>query len=271
MIKDMLFGDSYNPLIVRAYQGDILIFERSSPATWDYEVENKIFDGTTGCVINTGLTPFDETHKNRGFRFEMSTTVNSTVIPSGSTASDFPFARKIYVSCNTSATNNDNKPLYWTGGSGDNLSHTQLRMIDPSFGLGSSSSSNNYTFRIRGTEHLSDRIDAIGTITGTDDGTYQNIVEVEWDRSTHKMSLSSYRLDANGEIIQGSPATGSGYEVYGDSSTSQILATSNNPILLGGCYDSSYIYDPDGGNTAWRIMGTDTRPVTLNYFRFKYL
>jgi hypothetical protein len=70
MIKDMLFGDSYNPLIVKAYQGDTLIFERN---TWDYELgqityDNVKWNSTAGKFDNatyTGIKPFTQDNIDR--------------------------------------------------------------------------------------------------------------------------------------------------------------------------------------------------------------
>jgi len=64
MIKDMLFGESYNPLIVKAYQGDTLIFERETEH-WDYELSNIDFGGTAADRIYTGINPFSTTNINK--------------------------------------------------------------------------------------------------------------------------------------------------------------------------------------------------------------
>ena len=70
MIKDMLFGDSYDPLIIRAYQGDTLIYERSSPTTWDFEVQNVDFVDTktdkTQLKISD-INPFSPENIGRDF------------------------------------------------------------------------------------------------------------------------------------------------------------------------------------------------------------
>lgn len=70
MIKDMLFGDSYNPLIVRAYQGDTLIYERSSPTTWDFEVQNVDFVDTKSDKTQlkiSDINPFSPENISRDF------------------------------------------------------------------------------------------------------------------------------------------------------------------------------------------------------------
>lgn len=91
MIKDMLFGDSYNPLIVRAYQGDTLIYERSSPTTWDFEVQNVDFVDTKSDKSQlkiSDINPFSPENMGRDFEIILKGTSTLTA-ENGSTIGIF--------------------------------------------------------------------------------------------------------------------------------------------------------------------------------------
>jgi len=257
-IVDALYGNSYDPLIQKIYRGDELIFERNS---WDYHIENWVFDGTDECVVNTGITPFSSDNINKGWKMEFSLTLDST--------SSGAVTQKMYIVCNTSATANSGG-LYWSGRARDEVSHNQQRINDPGFALGGNSTgTGRCEFRMRGTEHMSDRTPTIGNILGISDGTYETVFNIEYDKSSHSITVTTYNLDQYGEHISGLDDTSMINELYGVPGGVNTFSVSNTPIILGGCYNNSYTHDEN--NPYWRVVGNGTDPVTLNYFRFKYL
>ena len=63
IIDDILFGDSYDPYIIRAYKGDTIIYEREK---WDYTVYNHLFRGDDRTKhIYTGIQPFSSENIER--------------------------------------------------------------------------------------------------------------------------------------------------------------------------------------------------------------
>lgn len=63
-IIDVKYGDSYDPLILRVYKGDELIYERNS---WDFVLENVDFDGKESSRVKTDINPFSSQNINRNW------------------------------------------------------------------------------------------------------------------------------------------------------------------------------------------------------------
>lgn len=68
-IIDVMYGNSYFPLIERIYKGSELIFQRN---TWDYILENADFDGTAGDLIHVPINVFSPENIVRNWEFFIS-------------------------------------------------------------------------------------------------------------------------------------------------------------------------------------------------------
>ena len=260
-ILDMKQGNSYTPNIIRAYRGEVKVFERNTPPAWDYEYKNLVFHGDTNEVVQTEITPFSSSNINKSWIFEikMSFATRST---------NNPLQYKMYMVCNTTTNRTGaTSACYWTGGNGanDDLTHSQLCIYDPGFGLGNqSSNSADCLFRMRGTDHKSTTTGTnelnITTLQAVDEGVAYNLITVEYDKANHLIYGKVEKFDSNDELISTSTKN--------QTDNSMQLSTSDLPVIIGGCYydaNSISIQSP----TFNRVLGNSSVPVYMD-FRFKY-
>lgn len=220
----------------------VLINSYTSYMPWDYILPSiVIFNGDPSRVINTGITPFDSQHNGRSWEFTcMVLLVNSSFVN---------LNQSMLVCCNTSTTTATGN-MYWTGGASDtNLTHSHMKVLDPGFGFGGSGISSTSTIYccMRGTTFRK-RSNTGVQLKGSVDGKCSlNVINVTYDATNHKFTTTiTYKYN------DGTEETTEPWDLsLMNGADPMTFTTSDTPIILGGCYTSSYTV-----GSYQRVVGT---------------
>lgn len=227
---------------------------------WDYILPSTvIFDGDPSRVINTGITPFDSQHNGRSWEFTcMVLLVNSSAVN---------LNQSMLVCCNTSTTTATGN-MYWTGGASDtNLTHSQMKVLDPGFGFGGSGVSSTSTIHccMRGTTFRKRSTTGVQLKGAMDGNCNLNVINVMYDATNHKFTTTiTYKYADDTE------ETTEPWDLsLMNGADPMTFTTSDTPIILGGCYTSSYTV-----GSYQRAVGTSdffgSVTIPAQGFRFRY-
>lgn len=234
-----------------------------SLSVWDYELEDHIFNGNISQIVDTGVAPFSASNLGRNWEFYMSVSFDDN---SWTNDSWNAIGRSMLLCCNASATS-DHGNMYWTGGNNDtDLTHSQMKVEDPGFGIGGGSFGSMTAIQecIRGTNFRKRSGSTVRNLKSLNDNDcVENVIHCTYDNDAHTFTTEiTYRYsDTTEETVSDT------FTLMGGSPLEPMeFDDSDRTIILGGCLTNG-----DSANAYMRFPGDEGNPITVNYFRFRYI